>query len=83
MMVDEKKEKIRGQALWLVYMSAAAAGLLLLGDALAYAPLQKLTARLGIALLFSAVALVVANGRATGYIATAIIWLAVLVTFLV
>jgi len=83
MMVDEKKEKVRGKALWVVYVSAAAAGLILLGDAVAYAPMQKLTARLGIALLFSAIALIAANGRATGFIATAILWLAVLVTFLV
>ena len=82
-MVNEKKAKVRGKTLWVVYISAAVAGLILLGDAIAYAPLQKLTARLGIALLFLAVALIAANGRVAGYIAAAILWLAVVVTFLV
>ncbi len=69
--------------LWLVYVSAVLAGILLLAHALDFGPLQKITARLGIALIFSAFALLVGNGKPSGIIATALIWIAVIVTFLV
>lgn len=82
-MTTEQIETSKKQPLWLIYLAALLAGLILLADAFGYAPLQKLTARLGIALLFSAIALVVANGRAPGYIATTILWIAVLLTFFI
>ncbi|MBU0983027.1 MAG: hypothetical protein KKA42_04105 [candidate division Zixibacteria bacterium] len=73
----------KADQLWLVYISAVLAGLLLLAHALGFSPLQKVTARLGIALIYSAFALLVGNGRPSGIIATALIWIAVIVTFLV
>ena len=66
---------------WLLYMSILASGVLLLADALNYAALEKLTAKLGIALLLSALFLVVGNGRRIGFISTGIIWAAVIITF--
>jgi hypothetical protein len=77
--ITEKKEK--KQAYWLIYLSVLLSGLLLLTDALAYTPVQKITARLGITLLFSAFALIVGNGRRAGFVATGLIWAAVIVTF--
>jgi hypothetical protein len=80
--VPKAKEKKR-QAIWLVYLAALVAGAILLADALNYELIQRLTARLGLALLFSAIALFVANGRPAGWIATAILWVAVILTFFV
>lgn len=63
---------------WLVYTSMALGGLLLLGEAFEFYQLQKWTAKIGIALLFSAFSLVVGNGRKSGYLAAAIIWVVVI-----
>ncbi len=84
-MSDEQKstDKKRRSARWLIYLAALVAGAILLADAFAYAPIQKLTARLGIGLLFSAIALFLGNGRAFGFIAVAILWIAVILTFIV
>lgn len=76
-------EKKRKQPYWLLYISILLAGILLLADAANYAPLERLTARLGIALVLSALALVIGNGRQVGYWATGIIWGAVIITFFV
>ncbi|MGD8923180.1 MAG: hypothetical protein PVH24_08005 [Candidatus Zixiibacteriota bacterium] len=76
-------QKKRKQPYWLLYISILLAGILLLADAAGYAPLQRLTARLGIALVLSAFALVIGNGRQMGYWATGIIWVAVIITFFV
>jgi cytochrome c oxidase subunit IV len=60
---------------WLIYAALIVAGILFLADAFDISHLNRWTARLGIALMFSAFALIVGNGRRTGYVATAIIWL--------
>ncbi|PKK83559.1 MAG: hypothetical protein CVT49_07965 [candidate division Zixibacteria bacterium HGW-Zixibacteria-1] len=72
--------KAGNNVLWLIYLSLALAGLILLGDALRIQILSKLTARLGIALIFSAIALIIAKDRPPGIIAIAITWMAVLIT---
>jgi len=84
-MTDEKKsgDKARSDARWLIYLAALIAGAVLLADAYSYAPIQKITAKLGIGLLFSAFALLVGNGRAAGYVAVVILWIAVILTFVV
>ena len=64
---------------WLVYAALVLAGILFVADAFNISHLGRWTARVGIALLFSAFALIVGNGRTTGYIATAIIWLPLVV----
>ena len=68
------------QAVWLVYTALIIAGLLLLADAFHILHLAKWTAKVGVCLLFSAVALIIGNGRPAGYIATGIVWLAVIAT---
>ena len=79
----EKPEKtVKKQPYWLIYVALLLGGLLLLAHAFELSTLQKWTARLGIALVYSALALVVGNGRAPGYIAVVIVWLCVLLTYL-
>jgi hypothetical protein len=73
----------RGQPVWLVYLSLLLAGLLLLADAYGLTLLSRWTARLGVALVFSALSLIIGRGRTAGYIAAVIIWLAVLATLIV
>lgn len=68
---------------WLIYGAGLLAGVLLLAEAFGYAPLQKLPARLGVALIYSALAMFVAKGKAAGIIATILLWAAVVVTFFV
>jgi len=71
------------QPYWLVYFSFLLAGLVLLADAYNLAHLHWWTVKLGIALIYSALSLFIGNGRAAGFIAAAVVWLAVLATFLV
>jgi hypothetical protein len=71
----------RGRLLWLIYAALILAGIILIGDAVDLRLITKLTARLGVALVFSAVALLVGKNRPHGIIATAIIWVAVIITF--
>ena len=72
--------KSGNNVLWLIYLSLVLAGVLLLGDALRIHFLIKLTARLGVALIFSAIALIAAKDKPPGIISIAIIWIAVLIT---
>ena len=65
---------------WLIYLAAILAGFLLLADAVDFAPATKITARLGIALLYTAFALIVGKGRPSAYIGTALLWVAVVLT---
>ncbi len=68
---------------WLIYGAGLLAGVLLLAESFEFAPLQKVPARLGIALIYSALAMFVAKGRSPAIIATVLIWAAVIVTFFV
>jgi len=67
---------------WLLYTAAVVAGLLLLADALNITVLARVPAKLGIALVYSAVALLLDKSKNIGIIATVIVWAAVVVTFL-
>lgn len=75
------KGSAKATSAWLIYAAMFLGGLLLLADSFGMDSLNRWTARLGIALLFTAVALVVGNGRQAGYIATGIVWLAVIATY--
>jgi len=68
---------------WLIYIAALLAGLLLIADAVNFRPVAKITARLGVALLYTAFSFIVGSGRATAIIGTIMVWLAVLITFFV
>ena len=81
---DEKtvNAQPKGQRYWIMYVSLLLSGLILLGDAYDISHLARWTARVGLALVYSAVALIAGQGRASGIIATIIIWLSVLLTIL-
>jgi hypothetical protein len=66
------------QPLWLIYIALVVSGILFLADPLNLYVLQRWPARLGIALIYSAVALMIGNGRPAGFVATAIVWISVL-----
>jgi len=78
---DRSSTLRKKQPVWLVTAAVVLAGVLLLADAFDLFALYKITAQLGIALLFSAFALLVGKGRWPGYVATAIVWLAVMTMF--
>ena len=83
-MADDKgKEKPKGPPWWVTYVALLVAGIILLGQAYEVAHLQKWTARLGISLIYSAIALLVANGKFPGILAAIIVWAAALATFLI
>jgi hypothetical protein len=69
------------QYYWLIYVAALLAGLLLIADAVSFRPVTRITARLGIALLYSAFAFMVGGSRGSAIVGTILVWLAVLLTF--
>jgi hypothetical protein len=71
----------RGKILWLIYVSLILSGAILIADAINFSILTKLTARLGVGLVFSAIALLVGKDRPAGIIATSIIWISIVITF--
>ncbi len=73
----------RNNAIWLVYLALLISGILLLSDAYHLVALQRWTARIGIALVFSAIALYVGNGRKAGFISVVIIWLTIAAIYLI
>lgn len=68
---------------WLLYVAFLLSGLLFLAEAAHIYTLQRIPAKLAIALIFSAIALIAGNGRSIGYVATGIVWLTVIVLFFV
>ena len=82
-MAGEDKAQKPSQSYWLIYVALLLGGILLIADASHYAPFQKISAKLGLGMLYSAFALFVGNGKPAGMFATAIIWIAILATFLI
>ena len=75
-----KKHK---EPLWLIYSSALLSGIMLLAEVVNYYPLQRISARLGIALVFSALALFIGGNSRSGYAAAALIWVVTILTFFI
>ena len=75
--------KPKRQFFWLIWGGALVGGILLIADAVGYAPMQRLTAKLGLALVYSALALLIGGNRPSGIIATVLVWIAVVLTFVV
>ena len=78
-----QEPKKRKQPLWLIYIALLLSGLLLLADAYNFSHLGRWTGRFGVVLVFSAVALVIGNGRKAGFVAVGIVWVAVIATYLI
>ncbi len=68
---------------WLIYTALLIAGILLLSDAYGIFHLTKWTARLGIGLIWSAIALLVDKGQWAGNVAVAVVWVAIIATALI
>jgi len=66
---------------WLIYIALIVSGILLIGDALNISALSKLTTRLGVGLVYSALALIIGKDRPHGIIAVGIVWVAIIITF--
>ncbi len=79
--VTKPEKKKKAEPYWLIYISAILSGLLLISFALDIGSLQKVSARLGLGLLFGAFALIVGRGRVAGYIAAGLIGFVVILTF--
>lgn len=73
----------KDQTTWLIYLGLLLSGLLMLGQAVHYGPAQRIPAKLALGLLYSAFALYLGNGRASGYIGTVIVWAAIIISFLI
>ena len=67
--------------IWLIYFAFLLSGIILIGDALNISVISKLTTRLGIGLLFSALALIIGKNRPHGIIAMGIVWVVIIITF--
>ncbi len=78
---SDKQSAKKKQPYWLVYLALLIGGMLMLADAYQITHLHRWTARIGIALMYSAIALLVGNGRRAGFMATAVVWLAVVATY--
>jgi TctA family transporter len=80
--MGNNKSTNQSEPYWLVYIALVLAGIMLLADAYYIAQLSKWTARIGIALIYSAIAMFVGNGRWPGHLAVVIVWLAVILTYI-
>lgn len=77
------KPKRKPEPYWLIYLSLLLSGIILVSVSFDIRFLNRWTAKFGIALIFSALALFVGNGRKSGFIATAIIWVAVIAAYII
>lgn len=73
----------KSKAIWLVYLALILAALILLTDAFGYEPMTRITARLGIGLLFTAIFFVTTNGRPAGWWASAILWAGIITAMII
>lgn len=72
-MSERQENESRSRLLWLIYVALILSGLILIADAFNIGFAARLTARLGVGLLFSAFALIIGKNRPAGIVATAII----------
>jgi hypothetical protein len=79
-MNGEPKSSTAPKNIWLIYIALIAAAIMLLGDGLDIRILARLTTRLGGSVLLSALFLIIGKNRPSGIIATAIIWIAFIIT---
>ncbi|MEA1979883.1 MAG: hypothetical protein U9N54_02785 [candidate division Zixibacteria bacterium] len=80
---NNEPQKEKSQYYWLIYIALLLGGIILLAQAIDFTQINKWTAKLGIALLFSAFALLIANGKKTGYVATSIIWIVIITSYFI
>lgn len=66
---------------WMIYIAALFGGLILLADALGFAPMQRVTGKLAIGLIYSAFVLMTGKGKNVSVAAAVLIWAAIIATF--
>ncbi len=69
-----ENNKLQKSHNWLIYLSLIISGLLLLADAFDATYFNRWSARIGIALLFTAFAYIVGAGKKKSHIAVGILW---------
>lgn len=69
------------QPYWMIYVAALFGGVIMLSDALGFAPMQKITVKLGVALIYSAFILLTSKAQKIAITAACIVWLSVIATF--
>jgi hypothetical protein len=74
---DKSRIQEKKQHHWLIYVAALLAGFLLVADAANFGPATKITARLGIGLLYTAFAFIVGGARSSAYISATLLWVAI------
>ncbi|MCX6827165.1 MAG: hypothetical protein NTV06_07875 [candidate division Zixibacteria bacterium] len=77
---DNRAEK--NSLIWLIASAMVIAGVLLIADAFHFRFLARLPIRMGIGLLFSAIALIAGKERPAAIISIAVVWIAILLTLL-
>ena len=81
-MTEEQKSNNTYKYIWLVYLALIVGAILMLGDGLNIKMFTKLTTKLGITVLLSALFLIVGKSRPSGIIALSIIWVSFIITLL-
>jgi hypothetical protein len=74
---------IKKSSFWMIYTSLLIAAIILLGDGFAISHLNKWTAKVGIALTFTVFFMLVCKNQTKAIIASVIIWVAVVATFVI
>ncbi len=67
---------------WMIYLALVVAAIVLLADGLSIPHLERWTARVGLGVLFTTVFLIVSSNQTRAIVASAMIWLAIIATFL-
>lgn len=67
---------------WMIYAAGLFGGLILLADALGFVPLEQVTARLAIGLIYSTFVLMIGKGSKVSVMAALLIWAAIIATFI-
>ncbi len=80
---SQTEEPIKKSSFWMIYTSLLISAILLLGDGLSISHLEKWTAKVGVALLFTVLFLLSCKSQTKAIIASAIIWIAVIATFVI
>lgn len=66
----------------MIYAAGLFGGLILLADALGFVPLEQVTARLAIGLIYSTFVLMIGKGSKVSVMAALLIWAAIIATFI-
>jgi len=80
---SKTKEPVKRSTYWMIYTSIFVSAVILLGDGMALTHLNKWTAKVGIALLFTVFFMLVCKNQTKAIIASLIIWIAVIATFVI